>query len=308
MPHKISVRAEHPIVLALVTEWLDISRITLSQPVTLDIEVAPLEPLPADATFNFHQANVQIRSAGPDMPIVFEWGPGIGRCVLGSTSTTAHVVIEERGIERKNELLRTFLLLVCTFLMRRVGYHHIHSATLISPEGKGLLLVGKSGSGKSTTTALLAKRGWTVGTDDIAFMVAGEKPGTTDIVAWRERIALHHDSAVATGHIGGDELTARHKRGWFVEELGTSWAQRVTPEVIVLPTSSADAPTSVRPLKARETLTRIMPSSPWVTLEAAYADEHLDLLTRLVNQARSFEATVGKDLFDRPEILPELFA
>jgi hypothetical protein len=308
MSHPITLETTHPQAAALVSEWLETARLELPSPLTLRIDVAPLEPLPSGTTFNFHQGNVQIRSAGPDMPVAFEWGPGIGRCLLGATATTAHVTIEERAFERPNELLRTFLMLVCTFLLRRIGYHHIHSAILLSPSGTGLMLVGRSGSGKSTTTALLAQKGWQVGTDDIAFMVAGERPGTTDIVPWRERLALHGDSAEVIGHGDSTDLAARGKRGWFVEQLGSTWVQRVTPELIVLPTSSPVEPTSVRPLRPTQALARIMPSSPWVTLEATYATEHLDLLTRLVTQSRTFEATVGRDLFDRPEILPELCA
>ncbi|MDB4917470.1 MAG: HPr kinase [Gemmatimonadetes bacterium] len=308
MSHEITLRTAHPAVEQLVSEWLHVSRIALPRPVTLDIDVGPLPPLPSGSKFNFRQGNVAVSSAGPGMPLAIEWGPGMGRCVLDTSSTTAKVIMEERALERPNEMLRLFLMLVCTFLLRRVGFHHIHGAVLLSPQNKGLLLVGVSGSGKSTTTALLARRGWQVGTDDIAFMCAGEQPGTTDIVPWRERLALHADSASAIGHHGGADLEARQKIGWFVEDLGTTWVQRVRPELIVLPTASADAPTSVRPLRAQQSLARIMPSSPWVSLEAEYADEHLDLLTRLVKQSRSFEATVGRDLFDRPDILPELLA
>ncbi|MEO5814128.1 MAG: hypothetical protein ABIT20_02495 [Gemmatimonadaceae bacterium] len=308
MPHEIRLHTQHPAVQTLVGRWLSEARLALPAPVDLVVDVAPLAEPAGDPRPIFSQGRVIIRTGPPENTVAMQWGPGLGRTVLTPGNTTAHVTITEEGLAESNELLRSFLLNVCIFLVRRVGLHHVHAATLRDPMGRGWLLVGESGSGKSTTTVLLARNGWGVGTDDIAFLTAGDTPGTTDMIGWREQLALRDDAVEAMGGTGGTALSTRKKTGWFAEELDTTWVSRVTPELIGFPTVSTSDTTSVAPLSARNALTRLMTCSPWVMLEPDLADEHLGLMSRLVKQSRAFEITLGRDLFDRPELLLELVA
>lgn len=308
MSHEVTLRTSHPVVNALVGTWLADARLALPRPVTLVIDVAPLPLAGTDERAVFRQGRVAIRSGPPADTIALDWEPRLGRALLAPHSTTARVTVTEQGLEHSNELLRSFLLNVCILLVRRVGLHHVHGATLRDPGGRGWLLVGVSGSGKSTTTALLAKQGWGVGTDDIAFLTTGDLPASADVVAWRERLALHDDAVVATGHEGGTALASRRKTGWYPEELGTGWVDRITPALLAFTTVSGTAPTAVAPIRAKEALSRLMRCSPWVALEADLADEHLGLMSRVAMQARAFDVTLGRDLFDRPGLLLELIA
>jgi hypothetical protein len=308
MPHEVRLHTQHPAVQALVGRWLSEARLALPAPVDLVIDVAPLPEPAADTRPIFRQGRVVIRSGPPQNSVALEWGPGLGRTVLTPGNAAAHVTITEEGLAESNELLRSFLLNVCIFLVRRVGLHHVHGATLLDPTGRGWLLVGESGSGKSTTTVLLARNGWGVGTDDIAFFTAGDAPDTTDMIGWREHLALRDDAVAAMGNAGGTALSTRHKTGWFAEELDATWVSKVTPEIIGFPVVGGTGTTSVAPLSARNALTRLMTCSPWVMLEPDLADEHLGLMSRLVKQSRTFEITLGRDLFDRPELLLEHLA
>ncbi|MEP6732392.1 MAG: hypothetical protein ABJE10_17230 [bacterium] len=290
---------------ALVGRWLDDARLALPAPVDLIIDVGPLPDAEPDTRAIFTQGRVVIHSGPPSNTVAMEWGPGLGRTVLAPGDRTAHVTITEEGLAESNELLRSFLLNVCIFLVRRVGLHHVHGATLLDPHNRGWLLVGESGSGKSTTTVLLAKNGWGVATDDISFLTAGAQPNTTDMIGWRERLALRDDWVAATGNDGGTALSTRRKTGWFAEELGTAWLSRIMPQFIGFPVVGATGTTSMSPVSARDALTRVMQSSPWVMLEPDLADEHLQLMSSLVRQSRAFDITLGRDLFDHPEFLLE---
>ncbi|CAN0462124.1 unnamed protein product, partial [Phaeothamnion confervicola] len=67
----------------------------------------------------------------------------------------------------------------------------MHGALLLPPEGEGALLVlGHSGTGKSTLSAALFGRGWEVLGDDIAF-VDGAR---AQACASPRRVALRHES------------------------------------------------------------------------------------------------------------------
>ena len=308
MPHEVLLRVQHPRLGALVREWLADARLALPRPVTLTIDVGPLPLAAADDREIFRQGPVNIRSGPPIHTVTLEWEPRLGRALLAPGSTHAHVVVTEAAIDRENEMLRSFLLDTVILLLRRVGLHHVHGAALIDPLGRGWLLAGSSGAGKSTTTALLAMHGWTVGTDDIAFLMAGNTKDAVHVAAWHERLALHPSMAATIGVGGGTSLSARHKLGWYPEELGAPWTAQLAPAFLLFPGTEHPAMSSVTPIKARDAVTRLMKWSPWVALEADLADEHLGILSRLARQARTYDLTLGHDLFANPDRLLELVA
>ncbi len=308
MPTEVTLRVQHPRLASVVRDWLAGARLDLPRAVTLSVDVAPLPIAPADNREIFREGRVNIRSGPPIHTVTLDWEPRLGRAILAPGSTHAHVIITEAALERENELLRSFLLDVVILLLRRVGMHHVHAAALIDPKGRGWMFAGTTGSGKSTTTALLAKSGWTVGTDDIAFVMASTPPGSGVVACWRERLALREDSVIAAGAAVGTPLDARRKLGWFPEELGATWAPRVTPEFLLFPSHDHPETSTVVPIKPRDAITRLMRWSPWVALEADLADEHLALLALLAKQTRAFDIALGRDLFANPGRLLELVA
>src|SRR6185436_19838192 len=174
--------------------------------------------------------------------------------------------------------LRSFLLVTLIFLWKRDGHFHMHAGTAVDPSGRGWLLVGNSQSGKSTTTALLAARGWAVGTDDIAFLTAaGERAG---VVGFRSPIALRPGGAELLGRTGGVTMPARGKTGYWPEDLGARWVQTVEPDIVVFTEVSGPATKMTRASPA-EVMRGLLQWSIWVMFEPTGAQEHLDLLSRL---------------------------
>ena len=308
MPHHVDVRADLPVLQELVAAWLADARIRVPNGVGLKIEVGVIEPFESASAALMTQGRVLTYRDEDTRELTLVWADTLGRATIAQGSTTAHVCLSEEGLLNASEMLRSFLLNCCILLFQRAGMHHVHGAALRDPTHRDWLITGVSGSGKSTTSALLARNGWLVGTDDIAFLAANEANDRTDLVAWRERLALRADAVISTGHTGGMELTTRSKTGWFVEELGTEWIDRVTPSILAFPTVRADAPTTASPLTAKQALFRVMEHSPWVYLQTDRAAEHLELMSRLVRQSRAFDLSLGRDIFTHPNRLMELVA
>lgn len=61
-------------------------------------------------------------------------------------------------------------------LLAQVGHYVIHSACLVAPDGKAMLLCGQSGAGKTTTTLALALAGWKMLSDDTSFLAVSDSP------------------------------------------------------------------------------------------------------------------------------------
>jgi hypothetical protein len=303
----ISLLCDHPTLRAEIGAWLEGAQLPLESPLALHIDVGELPIVPHDERAVFQQGRVQIRGATSAQPsISMSWEPRLGHADIDATSASASVVLSEEGLLQGHELYRSFLLNVCILLLRKSGLHHVHGATLIDPRSRGWMFVGTSGSGKSTTSALLARQGWSVGTDDIAFLARNEIARCVEAFSWRERMALRRDSVSALGVTGGLSFGTRKKTGWLPEDLGTTWAPSVVPEILAFTGLSSSSETTARRITARDALERLMHNSAWVMLDASVADEHLRLLTALATQVRAYELHLGRDLFDHSERLLEV--
>ena len=305
----ITVQCPDPRVTAVLGEWLDAGRLEPSRPLTLDITIAdPAPPGPDLVQPPFRQPEVAIHVLpGRDTDTVHvRWDLAPAYAIIGARPDSAQVVLSPAAAARIDAARRTFFVSVLIFLLRRVGWHHVHAATAIDTGGRGWLFAGNSGAGKSTTAALLASRGWRIGTDDLAFLSpAGER---VSVIGFREPLALRPGGVALLDRLGAGPaavLTRRDKTGYWPEDLGGQWTPRVEPDVVCF-TSIGDATTTVAPLRPKETLASLVRWSAWVILEPALADQHLQLITGLARQARGFRVTLGRDLFEQRIALEDL--
>jgi hypothetical protein len=99
------------------------------------------------------------------------------------------------------DLFTTFAEAVMRSIFRRRGIVSFHAAALARGE-RAILLMGDKGAGKSTLSAALALRGWSVVSDDLVRLIEGEPgwcvlPGSRDIKLRADAVAaLALDRAV----------------------------------------------------------------------------------------------------------------
>ena len=263
------------------------------------------EPLgdDSDDRIPFCQPLVEIRSGPPQGDVRIRWMAGPARAVIAPGSRTADVQLGIEALADRERLAQSFLVTVLIFLLRRAGWHHVHAAIARDPRGWDWLFAGNAQSGKSTTAALLATRGWAVGSDDMTFLT--RNGDQVEGVAQRAPIALRPDGYALLGLSGGTSARGGAKMAFFPEELGGSWASRVTPQILIFPRVEGDV-TRAEPVRPREALVELVRWSAWVALEPALAQEHLDLLSALASQARSFRLALAPDLFAGGDRLLEL--
>ena len=155
-------------------------------------------------------------------------------------------------------------LLLIDWTVQSTGFSLAHAGTL-GLDGRGMLLVGQSGSGKSgTTLAGLAEGLQTVGDDFIAlrcdaefavrsvFPLARQDPAGLDrIEGLRDRVSTHR-----VNHLGKFEFDLRDTfPGAFVDEL--------TVDAIVLPVISDATTPSLHPITATEAMVELLRSNPF---------------------------------------------
>ena len=302
----------------MLQAWADNLRLSIPVPIVLDVAVGnPLETTGARAGGKvFRQPGVAIYTTDTGA-VHARWNPARATATLDPGSTTARVTLSRGAMTRLDECARVFLSAVLILLLRRVGWHHVHGGIAIDPCGKGWLIVGDSGAGKSTTTALLAASGWRVGNDDIVFLgEAGRSRNRVVVAAAHTPIALREDMSRRLGSTH-EPQPERGKMIYWPEDLGGRWVDRVEPDVIMFISANGSggdaesepgAVTRAEAMAAPEATARLVRASAWVMLEPQLAQGHLELLARLARQARCFRIRLAEDLFTSPQRLQELIA
>jgi hypothetical protein len=294
-----AINSSDPALEADFRQWIADSRMVLPEGLKLSIDVVDILPAVEDPRTAYRQGLAEIRAGEPLGWVLVSW-PGYAAARIDEQRPIARVLLTRDAAGDRERLFRGFLIIVLIFLWKRDGRYHVHAGIARDPEGRNWMLVGNSGSGKSTTMALLATRHWKIGTDDIAFLVNG---GSAVIAhAFRDRIALRPGGLDLLGRAGGIELPRRNKTGFWPEELGAEWVPAVEPDIVLF-TQGLGPQTRLEPAEPREILNSLIHGSLWVMFEATGATEHLELLSRIGRQARCYRAQLGPDLFNHPDAL-----
>ncbi|HTO73553.1 MAG TPA: hypothetical protein VMJ30_07035, partial [Gemmatimonadales bacterium] len=305
-PTPLSLLGNDSELLAATRAWLEGGSLGISAPISLEVVRGEPALAPDDLRPTYRQGDVVIRAGGTATdPVRLDWLAAPATATVTSSPATARLTLSQAACDRLDECLRTFGMTVLIFLLRRQAWHHVHAATAVDPRGRGWLLAGNAHAGKSTTTALLASRGWAVGSDDISFLTTHDSEVL--VHAFRSPIAVRHGGVSLLGKGGGEALESRDKTGYWPEELGGRWQAVIRPEIIYFPTVGAER-TTVEPLRPVQVLAELVRWSAWVVLEPALAQGHLDLINLLARQGRGYRLTLGRDLFRDPAILDTLVA
>jgi hypothetical protein len=298
-----TVTCDDPTLRAAVEAWLAESHLVPPQPLELHLEVVDGPWRGEDRRAVLRQPSLDVHYGPPDRFVRLVWRDGIGHAVVAADAPRADVSIERAVAPHTENWFRPFLMTVVAVLVRRIGWSHIHAATAVDPSGRGWLIAGDAHSGKSTTAALLASRGWGVGTDDTAFLV--DAPGRVEALAWREPIALRDGGYELLALSGGLPLARRRKTGLTPEELGGRWVARVAPDVLAI-AALHEGPTQVEPLRSSLAVADLLSWSLFFVVDPEGAQRHLEMVARLARQARCYRLRLGRDIFEHPDLLSEL--
>lgn len=284
------------------SRWLEGTGLSWPGKFQITIHVGGTIPFSQDNREAFKQPSLTVQGGPPSGAVRITWEHAPAAAEVHPTNPEAVIWLSDQALQLANEGERSFFLVVLIFVMRRLGWYHVHGASFIDPLGRGWLMAGDSNCGKSTTTALVASRGWQIATDDIGFLSRQDD----HIISrgMRTSIALRSGGVALLGAKGGRYLEDRNKEAYWPEELGGSRVTLVRPEIVVFPRIGEK--TGVVRSSPRSALSSMVMWSIWVLCEPQFAQEHLDVLGQVARQSRCFDLTLGPDLFDHPNLLEEL--
>ena len=198
--------------------------------------------------------------------------------------------------------------------LRRCGLYEFHAAGLMPPaRDGGALIVGHSGSGKSTISLRLALSGWRYLSDDT--LLLKQTDGGVEAQGFR-RAFLVAGSALAACR---SERLQTALRGavapepdkWLIEPETLFPAQFVaacSPRALFFSALSHKARSQVNELSPRAALTRLIELRPWACADTPVGRGHIETLARLAKQAASYSLLAGFDLLHEPELAAEIIS
>lgn len=180
-------------------------------------------------------------------------------------------------------------------ILGECGVDVVHAGA-VALEGRGLLLVGKGGSGKSTTTTLAAQNGWDFLGDDFCGAESGRiwslfcsAKVHPERLSWLPGLAGCCKSAQP-----GDEKVLLHLGG----QVATP--SQVRMAAVVLPKVMQRSRSRLAPASAAQALLAIAPSS--LSIVPGRESERLARISRWLRITPCWHLELGQD----PESIPDL--
>lgn len=236
---------------------------------------------------------------------LFEINPEAGRARI-----RLHSSFQRKALQFQSD----FFLVGISHLLLARGFFDLHAAGLIRND-VGYLLVGASGSGKSTTAMSLVYRGWRYVSDDAVLLCHG----TRGVEACGFRRHLYLDVSVSNhwSHLihnsvttlDSSALSIQSKRFVDLEQvypgrLRSCMSPRLLVFLRLLPVSMS----TLSPLDQTSALLRLLRQSASLSFNRQFASKHLHLLSQLIAQTRQYELLAGRDALDDPSRLDELLS
>lgn len=200
---------------------------------------------------------------------------------------------------------REFFLLGLLMLLRPLGRYGLHACGL-ERQGRGLLLVGSSGSGKTTTSLNLIRQGWRYLSDDAVFLEA--RAESIRVSAFRRGFSCTPQTLEYFPELGGSQEFGDPdgKRVVYPEDNFGTFTQACIPSLIVFPRVTAEEVTRLYPLTSAHSLIRLCQQSAGIMTDTAVSQQQLRVLEALVGQTQSFELRLGRDALENPVLLGSL--
>ena len=248
---------------------------------------------------------------------------------LSRASTQAAVYVNDAAEDKQAALAYAFRDVV-TLLLPRTGWMPLHAACVVPADmpQEGVLLVGASGTGKSTLTLGMLMQGARCVSDDL-LLVEQEKTCTGNHTcpqgvavhsmmrdirvcndAW-ERLGLRKDragsSAVFATHAAAEKhtLTAAAMTDCSAErQLRTASS---IPTCMVLPTITNSPQSRLEPVSRIEVLSDVLAQMvPASLLPADEQRAQLRCTSALLRQCTAYRLYAGRDLYRDPGLLASL--
>ena len=230
-----------------------------------------------------------------------------GRLLIDTTKGILDGYLAESIDLHPAPLASFFFLLPLSGLLASRGLHMIHAAAL-ERNGRGVLIPGMSGSGKTTSCVSLIRAGYRCLSDDKPFL--RENGGGIELLAFPERIDVTDRTISFFPELRGasPELlkTGYRKKHFLPEALyAASTVELARAAVVLFPHISGEPKSRLEKLPKVRALETLLPHG-LVVLDYELSRRQFELLTRLVEDTECYQLYFGNDVLELPSLVDSL--
>jgi len=229
--------------------------------------------------------------------------PGRARAVCDTQTGDVRISFPESEAGNTGLLSHSLFTVPLAELLKRHGLYMVHAAGL-SLGGKGLLIAGAAGAGKTTLTIALLRDGFGFLGDDTIFLRVSS--AGLHALAFPDEIDVTPDTIQFFPELrclaGQPSASSRRKRSLAPSRVYD--ARPVTkcrPAVLVFPQVARAHQSALTPMPKDAAFLELLCNV--LRTEAASAQAHLDALAALVKQCLCFRLQTGRDFNALPNLL-----
>jgi hypothetical protein len=263
---------------------------------------------PASATLRFHVDGF----SGFDADDFSYLTDGSSLFSTQSGSAIGHASLAESFFDQPVRRQASFWAFSLLKTARPLGLYSLHAAALVMPDGRGLLLFGPGGSGKSTLTLGLIRMGWQYLSDDALLLrIISDR---LQALALRRDFYLEADAALQNRDLPFDDPVCdddgKYKRRVRLEEtsFGTQQIDRYVPSVLLRTRIVSDRNSVLLPLSHSIALKELLEASGSQLFDRHSMTNQVDVLNKLLGQCATHELRAGQDIYSDAAVLQRLLS
>ncbi len=203
----------------------------------------------------------------------------------------------------EDRLVRAVMDASWPLALPRFGAFHVHGGAVRDPAGRGWLLAGDAGSGKSTTVLSLALEEWGWTSDDATYLRRSEN----QIVAegWLEAPRVSSRSAAALRLSREDSTSPFKTAAVLPPRVIAARTSTIALHRLVLPEIAGA--TRLERIESKKALDGLLRASAWLVCLPSVASDYLRLLAD-VAALPAWRLLLGPELLEEPALAAGMLA